>query len=100
MDALHTRVGSDATSPTYSPDMATSDYYQFSYLQLHLKGTIFHSNDEFINKVDGFQDPRLPQYFAEWIVKFSERWQIVIDLNRDYYPHYSFADFVCIYPFT
>ena len=38
--------------PPYSPDMAPSDYYMFSHLQLHLGGIIFHSNDEIINEVD------------------------------------------------
>ncbi|GFV78527.1 hypothetical protein TNCV_1888331 [Trichonephila clavipes] len=33
-------------NPPYNPDMVPLDYYLFSYLQLHLDGTIFHSNDE------------------------------------------------------
>ncbi|GFW92345.1 uncharacterized protein TNCV_3588651 [Trichonephila clavipes] len=40
--------------PPYRPDMAPSDYYLFLHLQLHLEGTIFHSNDNVINEINRF----------------------------------------------
>nr|XP_042901741.1 histone-lysine N-methyltransferase SETMAR-like [Parasteatoda tepidariorum] len=73
--------------PPYSPDMAPSDYSLFSHLQLHLDGTIFRSNDEVINEVDRFLDSRTSQFFAEGIEKLPKRWQTIVDLNGDYYPH-------------
>ncbi|GFS92404.1 histone-lysine N-methyltransferase SETMAR [Trichonephila clavipes] len=74
--------------PPYNPDIAPSDYYLFSHLQLHLDGTIFHSNDEVINEVDHFLDSRIPQFFTEGIEKLPKRWQTIVDLNGDHYPHY------------
>ncbi|GBM01615.1 Histone-lysine N-methyltransferase SETMAR [Araneus ventricosus] len=73
--------------PPYSPDMAPSDFYLFSHLQLHLDGAIFNSNEEVINEVHLFLDSRTPQFFAEGIEKLPKRWQTIVDLNGDYYPH-------------
>ncbi|GBL82746.1 hypothetical protein AVEN_106294-1 [Araneus ventricosus] len=72
--------------PPYSPAMAPSDFYLFSHLQLH-NGAIFNSNEEVINEVHLFLDSRWPQFFAEGIEKLSKRWQTIVDLNGDYYPH-------------
>ncbi|GBM01205.1 hypothetical protein AVEN_253607-1 [Araneus ventricosus] len=72
--------------PPYSPDMAPSDFYLFSHQQLHLDDTIFNSNEEVINEVDLFLDSLTPQFFAEGIEK-SKRWQTIVDLKGDYYPH-------------
>ncbi|GBN29915.1 hypothetical protein AVEN_253451-1 [Araneus ventricosus] len=44
--------------PPYSPDMAPSDFYLFSHLQIHLDGAIFDSNEEVINDVHLFLDSR------------------------------------------
>ncbi|GBO11448.1 hypothetical protein AVEN_108409-1 [Araneus ventricosus] len=60
--------------PPYSPDMAPSDFYLFSHLQLHLDGAIFNSNEEVINEVDLFLDWITPQVFAGGIEKFLKRW--------------------------
>ena len=60
--------------PPYSLDMAPSDYYLFSHLELHLHGTIFHSNDEVIKEVDSFLHSRTSQFFSEVIEKLPKRW--------------------------
>ncbi|GBN62039.1 hypothetical protein AVEN_250377-1 [Araneus ventricosus] len=73
--------------PSYSPDMAPSDFYLFSHLQLHLDGAIFNSNEEVINEVHLFLDSRTPQFFAEGIEKLPKRWQAIVDLKGDCYPH-------------
>ncbi|GBL98937.1 hypothetical protein AVEN_227461-1, partial [Araneus ventricosus] len=73
--------------PPYSPDMAPSDFYLLSHLQLHLDGAIFNSNDEVINEIHLFLDSRTPQFFAEGIEKIPKRCQTIVDLNGDYYPH-------------
>ncbi|GFQ85193.1 histone-lysine N-methyltransferase SETMAR [Trichonephila clavata] len=69
----------------YSLDMTSSDYYLFSHL--HLDGTIFHSDDKVKNEVDRFLDSLTPQFFVEGIEKLPKRWQSIVDLNGDYYPH-------------
>ncbi|GBN66447.1 hypothetical protein AVEN_272199-1 [Araneus ventricosus] len=53
--------------PPYSPDMAASDFYVFSHLQMHPDGAIFNSNEEVINEVHLFLNSHTPQFFAEWI---------------------------------
>ncbi|GBM35578.1 hypothetical protein AVEN_121033-1 [Araneus ventricosus] len=68
--------------PPYSPDIAPSDFYLFSHLQLHLHGTIFNANE-----VDVFLDSLMSQFFTEGIEEFTKRWQTIVDLNRDYYSH-------------
>ncbi|PRD34428.1 UNVERIFIED_CONTAM: hypothetical protein NCL1_14641 [Trichonephila clavipes] len=37
--------------PPYNSDMEPLDCYLFSHLQMHLDGTIFHSNDKVIKEV-------------------------------------------------
>ncbi|GBO23018.1 Histone-lysine N-methyltransferase SETMAR [Araneus ventricosus] len=71
----------------YSPDMAPLDFYLFSHMQLYLDGAIFNSNEEVINEVHLFLDSCTPQFFAEGIEKLPNRWQTIVDLNGDYYPH-------------
>ncbi|GBM92836.1 hypothetical protein AVEN_222035-1 [Araneus ventricosus] len=73
--------------PPFSPDMASSDFYLFSHLQLHLDGAIFNSNEEVINEVHLFLDLRTPQFFAERIEKLPKRWQTIADLNGNFYRH-------------
>ncbi|GBM07611.1 hypothetical protein AVEN_230044-1 [Araneus ventricosus] len=73
--------------PPYSTNMAPSDFYLFSHLQLHLDGAIFNSNGEVINEVHLFLDSRPPQFFAEGIEKLPERWKTIVDLKGEYYPH-------------
>lgn len=73
--------------PPYSPDMAPSDYYLFSHLQLHLSGEIFNSSEEVKKEVDLFLDSRSPEFFKEGIEKLPKRWQKIVELNGDYYPH-------------
>ncbi|PRD31742.1 UNVERIFIED_CONTAM: Histone-lysine N-methyltransferase SETMAR [Trichonephila clavipes] len=68
--------------PLHSSDMTPSDYYLFSHLQQHLDGPIFHLNGEVIN-----EDSRTPEFFAGGIKMLPKRWQTIVDLNEDYYPH-------------
>ncbi|GBM30025.1 hypothetical protein AVEN_165597-1 [Araneus ventricosus] len=73
--------------PPYSPDMAPSNFYLFSHLQMLLDRAIFNSNKEFINEVDLFLDSHTPQFFAEGIEKLPKHWKMIADLNGDYYHH-------------
>ncbi|GBM17410.1 hypothetical protein AVEN_119452-1 [Araneus ventricosus] len=73
--------------PPCSPDMAPSDFYLFSHLQLHLDGAILNSNEEVINEGDLFLDSRTPLFFAEGTEKLAKRWQTIVDLIGGYNPH-------------
>ncbi|GFW41946.1 uncharacterized protein TNCV_6551 [Trichonephila clavipes] len=59
--------------PPYSPDMAPLDYYLSLHLQLHLEGTIFHSDDKVINEVNHVLYSCMPQVFAEGIENLPKR---------------------------
>lgn len=85
LDALQASVGL-VQHPTHSPDIATSDLYLFSHLQLHFDGAIFNLK-EVINEADLFLDSALQQVFAERIQKLPKCCQTVVDTNGDYYPH-------------
>lgn len=73
--------------PPYSPDLAPSDYYLFSHLQLFLRGGIFNSADEVISEVKSFYAGQTPEFYSKGIKKLPKRWQKVIDDNGEYYPH-------------
>jgi len=75
------------THPPYSPDLAPSDYYLFSHLQLHLRGEIFKDSEEAKKEVDAFLESRPPEFFKEGIEKLPKRWEKVVALHGDYYPH-------------
>ena len=73
--------------PLYSPDIAPSDFYLFSYLQLHLAGTVFHSAQDVQNEVDLFLDSRPTSFWSKGFEKLPKCWQKIIDLGGDYYSH-------------
>ncbi|GFT57246.1 uncharacterized protein TNCV_1692481 [Trichonephila clavipes] len=73
--------------PSCSPDMVSSDYYLFSYLQQHLDDKIFSFMTSSFEWVNRFLDSRTPQFFAEEIEKFLKNWQTIVDLKGDNYPH-------------
>ncbi|GFX21373.1 histone-lysine N-methyltransferase SETMAR [Trichonephila clavipes] len=66
--------------PPYSPDMAPSNYYLFSHLQLHLGCAIFRSYDV-INEADRYLDSRKAQFFTEMIEILPNHWQTIVDRN-------------------
>ncbi|GBN09647.1 hypothetical protein AVEN_225541-1 [Araneus ventricosus] len=68
--------------PPYSPDTAPSNFYLF-----HICSAIFNSNEEVINEAHLFLDSRTPQFFAVGTEKLLKRWQTIVDLNGDSYPH-------------
>ncbi|GFT10117.1 histone-lysine N-methyltransferase SETMAR [Trichonephila clavipes] len=76
--------GFDATS-TIQARHGAFGLLSVLHLQLHLEGTIFHSNEKVINEVNRFLDSCTSQFFAEGIEKLSKRWQIIVDFNG--YPH-------------
>ena len=72
--------------PPYSSDIAPSDFYLFSHLQLHLAGAIFHSAQPVGNDVNLFLDSRTSSFWEEGFEKLSKCWQKIIDLGGDIYP--------------
>ncbi|GFW82683.1 histone-lysine N-methyltransferase SETMAR [Trichonephila clavipes] len=72
---------------------AMTSWTLYTLGRLHPEGTIFHSNDKVINKVNRFLESCTPESFIGGIEKLSKRWQTIVDLNGDPYPLISAADF-------
>jgi len=73
----------------YSPDMAPSDYYIFRSLQHHL--TDKHVRFEEIRKcIDDFIASKPVSFCHQEIRKLPERWQKIVDANREYFVDYYF----------
>ena len=74
--------------PTYSPDMAPSDFHLFPKLVSHLRGTQYESNEgpkEAVNEYLGDQENA---FYFEGISsnrdKLEQRWSKCIALKGDY----------------
>ena len=67
--------------PSYSTDLAPSDYHLFCSLQNHLNGIAFNSNQAFENELDQFLASKNQGFFENGIFQLSERWQKAIQQN-------------------
>ena len=63
--------------PTYSPDIAPSDYHLFRSLLNALTGTTFGTEAELKNWLDEFIASKPPIFFKRGIEKLPERWEII-----------------------
>ena len=70
--------------PSYSPDLAPSDFFLFPSLKKHLKGQRFHSNKDVIFAVEEWFESHPKSYYAQGLVKVKERWQKCVDMQGDY----------------
>ena len=70
--------------PSYSPDVASSDFYLYPKLKSYLRGTQYGSNEGVIEAVnEHLGDQERASYF-EGIRKFEQRWAKCIALEGDY----------------
>ena len=69
--------------PSYSPDMAPSDFYLFLKLKSHLLGTQYGSNEGVIEAVNKYLGDQEKAYFEE-IRRIEQRWAKCIALKGDY----------------
>jgi len=70
--------------PSYSPDLAPSDFFLFGPLKKHLGGTHFQNEEEVMNAVTEYFDGKCAAYFRDGIFKLLHRWEKCINLNGDY----------------
>jgi len=68
----------------YSSDMWPSDYYLFLSLQHHLVDTHF-VRFEIRKCIDDFIALKPVSFYRQGIRKLSERWQVVVDVNGEYF---------------
>ena len=70
--------------PTYSPDLASSDYHLFRSLQNHLNIKTFDSNEGVKNELNQFFVSKKQTFYENGIIKLTERWKRVIEQNGQY----------------
>jgi histone-lysine N-methyltransferase SETMAR len=75
-----------APYPSYSPDLAPSDFFLFVYIKECLKGIVFPSYEESLNTigevVTGIELETLTDVFEHWM----ERLELVSKNTGGYYP--------------
>ena len=67
--------------PPYSPGLAPSDYHLFRSLQNYFNGKTFDSNEAVKNELIQFFASNNQTFYESRIMKFTERWQKVIEQN-------------------
>ncbi|XP_070851358.1 histone-lysine N-methyltransferase SETMAR-like [Drosophila suzukii] len=69
--------------PPYSPDMAPSDYWLFSYLKKHLQGKRYRSNEEVIVDTETYFEGKSSSFYKNGIERLEKRWTecIAVDGN-------------------
>ena len=70
--------------PLYSPDLAPTDYYLFCSLLSHMRGVTFDNEEDLKNWLNKFFDTRLRDFSWNGINKLVERWEEVVNSNREY----------------
>jgi transposase len=82
-DALETLKFEVLSHPTYSPDLAPSDFHFFPHLKRNLKGTHFTSDDEVKQAVTSWIKQRTPEFFIDDIRKLVLGWEKCIERQGD-----------------
>ena len=70
--------------PTYSPDLAPSDYNLFPGLKKQLKGHHFSSNAEVISAAEIWLDGQHSEFFLSGLQKLEQRTKKCIELHGEY----------------
>ena len=70
--------------PSYSPDLAPSDYFLLPNLKKWLGEKRFDSNDEIISQTNIYFEDLDKSYFLEGIKKLEIHWMKCIELKGDY----------------
>jgi histone-lysine N-methyltransferase SETMAR len=70
--------------PTYSSELAPSDYLLFSSLKDVIRGKKFEDDEEFISEVKRWLRQRLAQWYREGLQALTSRWRKTIDSGIDY----------------
>ena len=70
--------------PSYSPDLAPSDYYLFRNLKQFLRGKRFSSNEEAITAVDGYFAELPESHYRDGIKLLEDHWNKCIEVKGDY----------------
>ena len=67
----------------YFPELAPTDYYLFCSLSNHLKGITFDNEEDLKNWLNKFFNIRPGDFWQNSINKLVERWEEVVNSNRE-----------------
>jgi histone-lysine N-methyltransferase SETMAR len=67
--------------PSYSPDLAPSDYHPFRSLSNNLRGVPFNNDAELQNRLDDIFTGNPADFFKRGIENLPERWEAEVN-NR------------------
>ena len=70
--------------PLYSPDLAPSDYFLLRSLQNSLNDKNFNNDDDIKSYLIQFFANKNRKFYERGIMMLPERWQKVIDQNRQH----------------
>jgi len=71
--------------PPYSPDLAPSDYFLFSHLKKHLRGTRFESIEEAKSAVMDYFSAQPTTFYRTGIVRLKTNLEKCIEVRGDYF---------------
>jgi hypothetical protein len=70
--------------PSYSPDLAPSDYHLFRSLSDNLQGVSFNNDAELQNWLDEFFTAKPADFFKRWTESLPERREAVVNKGGAY----------------
>ena len=70
--------------PSYSPDLAPSDYHLFYGLKKQLKGRHFSSDPEVVAAAETWLDGQISDFFLSGLQKLEQRAKKCIELRGEY----------------
>ena len=84
MDAVERNGYQLIPHPTYSPDLAPSDYFIFPNLKKDIRGRHFRSNEEVVAAVEEWVRDKDPVFFSSGLMALEHRWSKSIILEDNY----------------
>ena len=70
--------------PTYSPDLAPSDYFLFRVMKKFLRGKRFSSDEEVKEAVTTWFEQQSKDFFSRGIKSLQQKWAKCIELLGDH----------------
>uniref|UniRef100_A0A8R1E4D6 Histone-lysine N-methyltransferase SETMAR n=1 Tax=Caenorhabditis japonica TaxID=281687 RepID=A0A8R1E4D6_CAEJA len=71
--------------PSYSPDLAFTNYHLFSDMQQSLEGIDFKTKSDVENWLVSYFASKNPEYWRTGAMSLQNRWKTVVDKEGKYY---------------